>query len=158
MNPPKKIALALLLVFIAIQFIQPARNSNGQAVHTDMIIQLGVPANVERILKTACYDCHSNNTCYPWYANIQPMGWLLANHIKEGKAELNFSEFGDYSQRRQMSKLKAIENSIKDASMPLSSYTLMHQDAKLSKEDKAFIIEWTTRTRDSLSSKRQSND
>ncbi len=158
MNRLKKIALALLLVFIAIQFIQPARNTNGQVVHTDMIIQLSVPANVERILKTACYDCHSNNTRYPWYANIQPMGWLLAEHIREGKAELNFNEFGNYLLRRKMSKLKAIENSIKDASMPLSSYTWMHQGAKLSKSDKAFIIEWTTRTRDSLSSKRQNKD
>jgi hypothetical protein len=86
------------------------------------------------------------------------MGWLLANHIKEGKAELNFSEFGSYSQRRQMSKLKAIENSIKDGTMPLTSYILIHKDAKLSKEEKAFVIEWATRTRDSLSLRRQSKD
>ena len=153
----KKILLVLLLVFIALQFIRPARNI-GQVGQADIANRLMVPGSVEGILKTSCYDCHSNNTRYPCYANIQPMGWLLANHIKEGKAELNFSEFGSYSQRRQMSKLKAIENSIKDGTMPLTSYILIHKDAKLSKEEKAFVIEWATRTRDSLSLRRQSKD
>jgi hypothetical protein len=108
---------------------------------------------VQKILIASCTDCHSNNTRYPWYANIQPVGWLLANHIKQGKAELNFSEFGNYSSRRQASKLKAIRYSVKDGSMPLSSYTFLHQDAKLSKENKALIIEWAAKTRDRFETK-----
>ena len=104
----KKVLLALLIVFIAIQFIQPARNSDVQVMPADITNVLKIPPSVEGILRTSCYDCHSNNTRYPWYANIQPMGWLLADHIKDGKAELNFDEFGSYSKRRQLSKLKSI--------------------------------------------------
>ena len=154
MSLPKKISLVLLIVLVAMQFIQPARNTNRQVMPADITKHFSVPASVESILKTSCYDCHSNNTGYPWYAKIQPMGWLLANHIKDGKAELNFNDFGSYSKRRQLSKLKAISNSIKDGTMPLSSYTFLHQDAKLSKDNRALIIEWATSTREGLEIKK----
>lgn len=148
----EKILLVLLLVCIAIQFIRPARNI-GQVVEADIARQFIIPANVERILKTSCYDCHSNNTRYPWYANIQPMGWLLARHIKDGKDDLNFDDFSKYSKRMQVSKLKAIGSSIRNGTMPLSSYTLLHQDAKLSKEEKTLVMDWASKTRDSLEAK-----
>ena len=154
MSLPKKISLVLLIVFIAIQFIQPARNTNGQVMPADITKHFTVPGSVEAILKTSCYDCHSNNTRYPWYANIQPMGWLLANHIKKGKADLNFNEFGNYSRRRQLSKLKAINNSIKEGTMPLSSYALLHRDAKLSQNNKELVMEWAAKAKDSLETKR----
>lgn len=151
MNWKKKVFLTLFIVFIAIQFIQPAHNKNGQVLPTDIVKMYNVPVNVQSVLKTSCYDCHSNNTRYPWYANIQPAGWLLAKHIRDGKEELNFNEFSSYSHRRQLSKLKSIQNSIKDGSMPLTSYTLIHSDAKLSDENKALIIDWTSKTIDTLS-------
>jgi hypothetical protein len=149
----KRVLMALLIVFIAIQFIQPARNANNQVIASSIAKRYNVPSNLDGLLRTACYDCHSNNTRYPWYANIQPMGWLLADHIKDGKAELNFDEFGSYSKRRQLSKLKSIASSVKDGSMPIASYTLMHKDARLSAEKKALIIDWATSTRDSLAMK-----
>jgi hypothetical protein len=147
----KKILLALLLVFIALQFMRPARNISTTVQNADMITQFKTPANVAGVLKTSCYDCHSNNTRYPWYANIQPVGWLLANHVKDGKEELNFNEFTSYSKRRQLSKMKSIHNSIKDGSMPLPAYTILHNDAKLSEESKASILQWTSKIIDSLS-------
>jgi hypothetical protein len=150
MKRGKKIMLAGWAALIVIQFIQPARNKSAQMLSTDLERIVSVPQNVESILKNACYDCHSNNTVYPWYANIQPFGWLLANHIKEGKTELNFSEFGSYSKRRQISKLNGIANSIKDGTMPLSSYTIVHQTARLSKEEKTLLLEWAMKTKDSL--------
>ena len=146
----KKIVLFLLLVFIGIQFIRPARNISGQAVPADITKLYSVPAHVQAILKTSCYDCHSNNTQYPWYANVQPAGWLLAKHVKDGKAALNFNEFGNYTQRRQLNKLRSIASQVKDGEMPLQSYTWIHQDAKLSAAGKTLIIDWVTRTRDSL--------
>jgi hypothetical protein len=146
----KKILLGLLIVFIVIQFIQPAHNESNERLPTDMTKTINTPANVQHILKTACYDCHSNHTNYPWYSRVQPFGWLLANHIKEGKAELNFSEFGSYSRRRQISKLNGVANSIKDGTMPLSSYSLIHKNDRLSKENKTLLIDWATRTKDSL--------
>lgn len=142
--------LVLLVVVIVIQFIQPARNKNEQVLATDITRIYTLPENIKAILKTSCYDCHSNNTDYPWYANIQPGGWWLASHIKDGKAELNFSEFGTYSNRRQQSKLKSIANSIEDGAMPLASYTLIHRNVKLSEEDKTLLMNWVIKTKDSL--------
>lgn len=156
MRRGKKILLGVSLVFIVMQFIRPARNSSSVKLNGDMTTTLNVPSSVAGILKASCYDCHSNNTRYPWYSNIQPAGWLLAKHIKDGKEQLNFDEFGNYSKRRQLSKLRAVENSIKDGSMPLSSYTWLHPDAKLSAESKALILNWTSKKIDSISTERKS--
>ncbi len=82
------------------------------------------------------------------------MGWMMANHIKDGKDDLNFNEFGAYSKRRKLSKLKAIGSSVKDGSMPISSYTILHQDAKLSKDEKRLVTDWATKTIDSLEAKK----
>ena len=146
--------LAILIVLVLVQFIQPARNKSGQALPKDITKMYRMPDTVQTILKNACYDCHSNNTAYPWYVNIQPMGWLMAKHIKDGKTDLNFNEFGGYSKRRQLSKLKSIGSSIKDGTMPLPSYTWMHKNARLTKNEKAIIIDWVTKTKDSLSIKK----
>ena len=147
----KKILPAVLVVFIAIQFIQPAHNSSGHALPTDITKTIRVPDTVLNIFKKACYDCHSNNTRYPWYVYIQPTGWIMARHIRNGKDNLNFSDFGSYSQRKQANKLRAIETSIKEGSMPLPAYTIMHTDAKLSAEDKKLITDWASVAKDSLS-------
>ena len=103
------------------------------------------------ILKRACYDCHSNNTIYPFYAYIQPIGWLLNSHIEEGKSQLNFSDFGSLPKRRQASKLKSIANQIKDGAMPLPAYAMLHKNAVLGKTDKDLIINWANNTKDTLS-------
>lgn len=153
MRRAKKIGLLLLVIFIAIQFIQPARNKSGQVMPTDISKTVQVSLSVSTLLKTSCYDCHSNNTYYPWYANVQPIGWILNGHIQKGKAELNFSEFGSYTVRRQRSKLKSIASQVNDNSMPLASYTFIHKNAKLSKEDKALLIDWATKTNEAISTK-----
>jgi len=152
MRVVKKILLALLVVFVIIQFIQSAPNKSKQVLPTDLTKTFQVPENVHSILLSVCYDCHSNNTNYPWYSKIQPFGWMLANHIREGKAELNFSDFGSYSKRRQISKMNGIANSVKEGSMPLNSYTMMHKNAHLSKDEKALLIDWAIKTKDSLRS------
>ncbi len=154
MSRLKKILLPLLVVFIAIQFFRPAKNISGQELPADITKTVSISDKVLAILKNACYDCHSNNTRYPWYVNFQPMGWMMANHIKDGKDDLNFNEFGAYSKRRQLSKLKAIGSSVKDVSMPISSYTILHQDAKLSKDEKRLVTDWATKTIDIFEAKK----
>ena len=149
----KKILLALLIVVVAIQFIQPAHNSSREVLPADITKAVNIPNNVLNNFKNACYDCHSNNTRYPCYVYIQPMGWIMANHIKTGKANLNFSEFGTYSKRKQANKLRSLAETINDGSMPISSYTIMHTDAKLSEDNKKLITDWVAKTRDSLSMK-----
>jgi hypothetical protein len=151
MSRIKKGLLFLAVVLVIIQFIQPARNTSGQVYPADIRCIYPMGKEVQGILKTSCYDCHSNNTYYPWYARIQPGGWWLASHIREGKEELNFNEFGNYSSRRQQSKLKAISNSIKDRTMPISSYTLIHRNAKLSRTQQELVLGWIEKTKDSLS-------
>ncbi|MDO7171129.1 heme-binding domain-containing protein [Mariniflexile sp. AS56] len=138
----KIISIILLVVFVGIQFIPTTRNLSKDVSNSDFMVVFDVPKNIESKLKVSCYDCHSNNTYYPWYNKIQPVAWFLEDHINEGKAELNFSTFGEYSKRRQKSKLKSIMSQITDDEMPLESYTLIHSDAKLSKEDKKEVVSW----------------
>ena len=151
MSLMKKILLALLIVFIAIQFVQPAHNKTVQALPTDFAKTYEVPDKVKSVLQSACYDCHSTNTNYPWYSNIQPMAWMMATHITNGKEKLNFSDFGSNSTRKQISKLKEISNQIKDDEMPISSYKLMHKNARLSQNEKFLLMNWMQKTADSLS-------
>ena len=115
-----------------------------------------MPNEVKGILKKACYDCHSNNTDYPWYTYVQPVHWFMNYHIKSGKAELNFNEFGTYTPRRQQNKLRSIESSLKEGTMPLYSYTLIHRNAILSKAEKSLILEWVQSSKDSLNKNTQS--
>src|SRR6187549_2563283 len=112
----------LLLVFIIIQFIRPEKNKAEGISKNDISTLYPVPANVQSILKTSCYDCHSNNTVYPWYSKIQPFAWWLNNHIQDGKKDLNFSEFASYRIRKQYKKLEEINELVKEGEMPLDSY------------------------------------
>ena len=152
MSLKKKIVFALLIGFVAIQFIQPARNKTDKVMPTDIQRLYGVPDSVVNVLQTSCYDCHSNNTNYPWYSFIQPAAWFMASHIKEGKTNLNFSGFGAYSNRKQQGKLQAIINSINDNTMPINAYIMLHKNAKLSAVNKTLLLDWITKTKDSLSS------
>jgi hypothetical protein len=147
----KGILLVSGILFIALQFIRPVHNKSSQVLTTDISKVITIPDTVLTLLKNACYDCHSNNTYYPLYSNIQPMGWLMAYHIKQAKNQLNFSDFGSNSQRRQLSKLDGIANSIKDDVMPLKSYKIMHKSAQLSTDEKSLLINWAKQSIDSLS-------
>lgn len=140
----------LLLAFIVIQFFRPAKNKAEGISNNDISKIYAVPADVQSILKTSCYDCHSNNTVYPWYAEIQPAAWWLADHVKEGKKELNFSEFASYRIGRQYKKLEEINEQVKEEEMPLESYTLIHGDAKLNEQQKLSLANWVTTLRDSI--------
>lgn len=141
------------MTFVGIQFLRPARNKGNSDLTIDISKVVTIPDTIQNLLKNACYDCHSNNTQYPWYTNIQPVGWLMSSHIKNAKKKLNFSEFGNYSQRRQLSKLDGITNSIKDDIMPLKSYKIMHKSAQLSTDEKSLLINWAQQSVDSLSLK-----
>jgi hypothetical protein len=146
----KRTALATATVFVLIQFIQPARNESGQVLDTDISKTISLPEDVRAVLNKSCYDCHSNSTNYPWYAYIQPVGWYMAYHIRNGKEKLNFSEFGAYSKRRQGSKLESIGKQIEAGAMPLPSYLLLHGNAALLPSEKELIVNWANDSRDSL--------
>ncbi len=141
----KKIILRLLLVaFVVMQFFRPSRNI-GQAFGPDDITKtVNVPEDVKNILVASCYDCHSDNTNHMWYENIQPIGWWIANHISEGKRHLNFSIYNTYKDKRKAHKFEEIGEMVSPDEMPMSSYTLIHGNAKLSEEQKRLLINWAT--------------
>ncbi|MDP9048580.1 MAG: heme-binding domain-containing protein [Bacteroidota bacterium] len=151
MKPSIRIILiALAVLFVVIQFVPRDRNESGSAPVNGITKIYAVPSNTGVILKRSCYDCHSNRTNYPWYAKVQPFRYMLDSHIRRGKEALNFDAFGTYSSRKQRSKLRAIGESLDEGSMPLSSYTLVHRKAVLSKEDKALLMNWVKQTSNSL--------
>lgn len=136
----KIIALVLLVAFVGIQFVPTERNQSETIPKTDFMVSEKVPNNIEILIKESCYDCHSNNTDYPWYNKIQPAAWFLEDHITEGKKELNFNDWGNYSDRRKNSKLNSIIHQIEDEEMPLDSYVLIHRDADLSNKERQDLV------------------
>ena len=147
----KKTLIGLALVFVAIQFIRPEKNiSAAPPGKDDFIVRLAPPPEVKRMLEVACYDCHSDNTRYPWYAEIQPSAWWLKSHIDEGRDNFNFSGFGAYSAKKQAKKLDALIDVISDHSMPLKSYTWIHRDAIFNDSQTKTLTTWLESVRDKL--------
>ncbi|MDE3235303.1 MAG: heme-binding domain-containing protein [Bacteroidota bacterium] len=149
----KKILLAVVLVLVVIQFIHPKKNQSTEIMATDISNHYPVPADVQTILAKACNDCHSNNTRYPWYNNIQPVAWFLDNHVKDGKRHLNFSEFASYRIARQYKRMDDCIEEVKEGEMPLESYTWIHKDAILNDREKQTLINWCQGIRDSIKAK-----
>lgn len=138
----KRILFFLLALLVIIQFIRPGKNLSTTGSANDISTKFAVPENIHVILEKACYDCHSDNTYYPWYSNIQPIGWWLQYHVNEGKRELNFNEFAQYPSKKQDHKLKELIETVKEGEMPLDSYTWLHKKAKLSEQEKQILVDW----------------
>lgn len=149
----KKIVLVLVILLIVIQFIRPSRNLSAVMSANDISRQYTVPDTVAHILQRACNDCHSNNTRYPWYTNIQPVGLWMQHHVNEGKKELNFSEFGAYTPKRQNHKMEEVGEQIEKGEMPLDSYLWIHKDAILSASEKETLIAWAKDLRSRIAEK-----
>ena len=138
----KIIGLVLLVVLVGLQFFPARTNHSSTVPSTDFIKTYKAPEQIVQTLHASCYDCHSNNTNYPWYSNVQPVGWLLEDHINDGKEVLNLSEFDSYSGRKQQSKLISMISQIEDDKMPLPSYIFIHREARLSKENKKTLLDY----------------
>ena len=138
----KKILWVLLLGLVIIQFIHPKRNKAEGPQPYNISQSFEVPGTVKEVLERSCMDCHSNNTDYPWYARFQPVHWWLNNHIREGKAGLNFDEYTNKSLRYQYHKMEETVEMIEDKKMPLESYTWTHKDAKLTDNERVMLINW----------------
>jgi hypothetical protein len=149
----KKISLGLLALIVLIQFV-PVEKNESNDTEFDMTKSYNVPDNVSMILKGACNDCHSNKTEYPWYSNLQPVAWILADHVNDGKRHLNFSEFTSCPVAYQNHKFEETIEMIKEGEMPLPSYTYfgLHSGAKLTEAQKQILIKWAETNMDSLKS------
>ena len=138
----KKVLLVLLLALVVIQFFRPKKNAGPEPSANGIAAVYTVPDSVQQVLAVACNDCHSNNTRYPWYNNIQPVAWWLNNHVNEGKNQLNFDEFKTFTPRRQYNKMKSLVKEINQDGMPLDSYTWIHKDAILNAAQKQLLVSW----------------
>lgn len=143
----RKILWLLLIILIAIQFIRPSKNISQNEQPGNIANAYTVPDNVKIILAKACFDCHSNNTRYPWYSNIQPVAWWLNSHIIDGKKDLNFDEFLNLTPKRQHRRMEQVAQLVKEDDMPLKSYTWVHRDALLTSTEKTELIDWADKAR-----------
>ena len=134
----KRTLLIFALVFIAMQFIQTEKINKTAPKN----LEIKAPNHIMSVFKTSCYDCHSNETKWPWYSNVAPFSWIISGHVKNGKAWLNFSEWENYTEKEKKKKLKGIFRTVY-ASMPLASYVRLHEEADLTREQRTMIRDWT---------------
>jgi hypothetical protein len=126
----------LIAVFVGVQLVPVAR------VNPPERGQPAAPSPVQTLLQRACYDCHSNETRWPWYSHVAPLSFLIVRDVTEGRKELNFSIWNQYEERRKTRKLKEIAEQIEKGKMPQWYYVSLHPNAKLSAADRALIIKW----------------
>lgn len=136
----KKIALVLIIVLVVMQAFRIDKTTKPVDVNTDFVSLTGANAEVTQILKTACYDCHSDQTIYPWYSNVAPVSWWIKNHIEEGSQHLNFSIWGTYKDKRKHHKLEECIEMVEEGEMPMNSYTWTHKEAKLTDAQKEMLV------------------
>lgn len=139
---PKVAVLLLIGAFIVLQFFQPEKNQGNHGGEADFMAVTAVPDSLATILLNSCYDCHSNNTEYPWYSRISPVSWYLHKHVIDGKEDLNLSEFGNFSKAEKVGALSDIYDALEAGSMPLQSYLLIHRDARISQEELDVLMDW----------------
>jgi hypothetical protein len=139
-NVVRWVVLAAVAVFVAIQLV-PVQRSNPPVT-----AEVPAPPEAQAVLRRACYDCHSNETVWPWYSRVAPVSWLLARDVREGRAELNFSTWDRYSTKEQVEKLKESWEEAAEGEMPPWFYLPVHRDAVLSAEDKQVLREWAIGT------------
>ncbi len=138
----KKIIVLVFIVLVIIQFFRPDKNISSETPNTDFLVSSQAPETIAAMINTSCYDCHSNNTNYPWYAEVAPISWMIANHVEEGKEELNFSEWSTFSEKRKKKKIKEMIDELEEKEMPLTGYLLMHSEAKLSEAQTEELLTW----------------
>jgi len=146
--------MVMLVLFAAAQFVRPARtNPLTEDVRTAQA-HLRLPSEVQAVLKRACYDCHSNETRWPWYSNVAPVSWFLTDHVDHGRKHLNFSDWaqaGRYTEKQDVyGQLDEIRKEVEARNMPLGSYLILHPDAKLSDPEIKVISDWAVSERQRL--------
>lgn len=146
----KRILFVLVLALVVIQFFPINKENPEFEPSSDFIVMTNPPAEIEMILQSTCYDCHSNKTEYPWYTSVAPVSWWIGHHIEEGREHLNFSNWGKYEPKRQDHKLEELIEEVEEGEMPLDSYTWAHADARLTAEQKEALTSWAAEIRKTI--------
>lgn len=138
----KVIIIIVLAILVIIQLKRINTTNPEILLDQDFLYAVNAPDDINKILKTSCYDCHSNQTIYPWYSKVAPVSWILENHILEGRSHINFSEWTSYQEKKKNKIIEECIEEIEGGNMPLKPYTLLHPDAKLTAEAKKNLIGW----------------
>ncbi|MFK8102260.1 MAG: heme-binding domain-containing protein [Saprospiraceae bacterium] len=139
----KNIFIGLVIFLIIAQFFPIDKTNPPIEEPLDFIKIQQAPPAIAKMLKASCYDCHSHHTVYPWYTSVAPVSWMIKSHIKNGRAKLNFSEWGNYDAKQKSQKMeKSVEVVYEIKSMPMFSYTLMHGPGKLSNDQRKELTDW----------------
>jgi len=138
----KKILLVLAGIFVIIQLFPRNLPETSSENKGDIFLNNTIPEEIERMLRTSCYDCHSNETVYPWYSYVAPVSFLVSKDTREGREHLNFSEWESLSKLDKAEALDDFYDEVEAGEMPLKIYPLTHADAKLSEEQREALIGW----------------
>ena len=138
----RNLILALLAILLLIQLIPINRDVPQSDPQADFLMSTNAPEAIATTIRAACYDCHSYETTYPWYAKIAPVSFWLQNHVKGGRSELNFSAWTSYPAGKAAHKLEECAEEVHERHMPLKSYTWMHPEAKLSEAQVNALAQW----------------
>jgi hypothetical protein len=134
--------LFFIVAIITIQFFRVDRTLPISPPSNDIFSVLTASEEIQTMVKSACYDCHSNHTNYPWYSYVAPISWILQDHITNGRKHLNFSNWADYPKEKSIEKLEDCFEVMAKEEMPLNEYQWLHQDAKLSEAERVKLISW----------------
>ena len=137
----KKVVLGILVGFVLIQFIRPEKNISNDLTN-NYSNKLNAPEKVKSIIENSCVDCHSNYTKYPWYSEIAPVSWYLAQNVNNAKEHLNFSEWTAYNTNQKKHILKDLKEVLQSHEMPLKSYLILHKEAELTNEQYLTFQNW----------------
>ena len=148
MKIAKKLVLLALIIFIGMQFYRPEKNIGEGDYVAAFEAETNPSKEVKAILESSCYDCHSANTEYPWYNQVAPVSYWLAQHIEEGKEHLDFSSWDTYSNKKKDHKLEELIEEVKEGEMPLKEYTWTHKEARLSEQQINLLLEWAEKARE----------
>lgn len=146
MSKRRKVLIVIGLLLLGIQFVPVPREN------PPVVAAITAPDDVQTLLEGSCFDCHSNQTVWPWYSRVAPVSWLVFRDVKKGRGELNFSEWGEYADRRRDHKLEEIEEKVGEGEMPLKYYLPLHPSARLSETDRQTLIDWAKAERAALES------
>ena len=141
----RRILAGAVLVFLGMQFFNPSLKNPPVVPGHDLVATNPPPPEVAALLHEACYDCHSNETRWPWYAHVAPVSWWIVSHMKEGRDNLNFSEWPHNDANAAGDELGSIGHQVQTHKMPLPSYTWLglHPEARLTEEQRGRILKWT---------------
>jgi hypothetical protein len=138
--------IAVAGLFVIIQFFPSGRPQNKPVTGKDIASVTEVPEEVGNLIRQACFDCHSQNTRFPWYSYVAPVSWLVAKDVNNGRKNLDFSKWGELSKKDKLKTLDEISEMVGEEEMPLKIYILMHSEANLKKEDRDLIVQWADET------------